>query len=134
MKPPPMDMACPAFVPLIEEDIIDNEIMDLTIKYYLDDFVKENDIDTFVLGCTHYPLISKNLKRLYPGVKIISSSKEVATAVNIELDKRDLYADRKSGEDVFYASDLSDNFVHMIQLILGQDQDDLNIKFKNLDL
>ena len=126
--------ACPAFVPLIEEGIINNEIMDLTIKYYLDDFVRENDINTFVLGCTHYPLISKNLKSLYPGVKIISSSKEVATAVNIELAKREMFAGKNSGENVFYASDLSENFVNMIQLILGQDQEDLNIKFKNLDL
>lgn len=42
--------AAPAFVPLIEEGIIDNEIMDLTIKYYLDDFLSENKIDTLVLG------------------------------------------------------------------------------------
>ena len=126
--------ACPAFVPLIEEGIIDNEIMDLTIRYYLDDFIRDNDIDTLVLGCTHYPLISKNLKRLYPGIKIVSSSKEVATAVRIELEKRDLLAGENSGENIFYASDLSENFVNMIQLILGRDQEELNIKFKNLDL
>ena len=33
-------IACPALVPLIEEGIIDNEIMDLTLKYYLDDFIR----------------------------------------------------------------------------------------------
>jgi glutamate racemase len=126
--------ACPAFVPLIEEGIIDNEIMDLTIKYYLDDFISENRIDTLVLGCTHYPLISKNLKRLYPGIRIVNSSKEVATAVEIELRKRDMFAGPNDQENVFYASDLSENFVNMIQLILGRDEDELNIRFKNLDL
>jgi glutamate racemase len=126
--------ACPAFVPLIEEGIIDNEIMDLTIRYYLDDFMKDNDINTLVLGCTHYPLISKNLERLYPGIKIVNSSKEVATAVQIELDKRDMFAGPNTGESVFYASDLSENFVNMIELILGRDQDELNIRFKNLDI
>src|SRR5665648_922874 len=50
--------ACPAFVPLIEEGIIENDIMNLTIKYYLDDFIKNNNIDTLVLGCTHYPPVS----------------------------------------------------------------------------
>lgn len=127
-------MACPAFVPLIEEGIIDNEIMDLTIKYYLDDFMKTHSIDTLVLGCTHYPLISKNLKRIYPGVKIINSSKEAATAVNIELKKYDLLAEKRLGKNVFYASDLSENFMNMIQLILGKYQEELNIRFKNLDL
>ena len=128
--------ACPAFVPLIEEGIIDNEIMDLTIKYYLDDFIKENDLNTLILGCTHYPLITENLKRLYPGIKIINSSKEVATAVKMELEKAGNFAEhREDKEDnVFYASDLSENFVNMIELILGKDKEELNIKFKNLDI
>ena len=46
------ETACPAFVPLIEEGIIENDIMDLTIQYYMDDFIRDNDIDTVVLGCT----------------------------------------------------------------------------------
>ncbi len=127
-------LACPAFVPLIEEGIIDNEIMDLTIRHYLDDFMSVNDITTLVLGCTHYPLISENLRRLYPGVKLISSSKEVAIAVDIELNNHNLYSDRREGENVFYASDLSDNFVNMIQRILGKEQEELNIRFKNLEI
>lgn len=126
--------ACPAFVPLIEEGIIDNEIMDLTIKYYLDDFVKEHHINRLVLGCTHYPLIADNLRRIYPDIRIISSSKEVATAVHIELEKRDMYAGKREEENVFYASDLSENFVNMIQNILGRQKDELNIRFKNLDI
>jgi len=126
--------ACPAFVPLIEEGIIDNEIMDLTIKYYLDDFIQENHINTLVLGCTHYPLLTENLHRIYPDIKLISSSKEVATAVQIELTKRDMLAEERSGENVFYASDLSENFINMIQLILGKDEEELNIRFKNLEI
>ena len=47
-------LACPALVPLIEEGIIENEIMDLTIKY-LDHFISYHKNDTLVLGCTHYP-------------------------------------------------------------------------------
>ena len=60
------EKACPAFVPLIEEGIINNDIMDLTIEYYLDDFILENRIDTMVLGCTHYPLLMKTIRRKYP--------------------------------------------------------------------
>lgn len=126
--------ACPAFVPLIEEGIIDNEIMDLTIKYYLDDFVREHHINRLVLGCTHYPLIAENLRRIYPDIRVISSSKEVATAVHIELEKTGMYAEEREGENVFYASDLSENFVNMIQNILGRQKDELDIQFKNLDI
>lgn len=126
--------ACPAFVPLIEEGIIHNDIMDLTIKYYLDDFIRENRINRLVLGCTHYPLIVENLQRIYPDIRLISSSREVAMAVHIELEERKMYADRREGENVFYASDLSENFVNMIQNILGRQKDELNIQFKNLEL
>lgn len=126
--------ACPAFVPLIEEGIIDNEIMDLTIKYYLDDFIRENNINRLVLGCTHYPLLTENLRRIYPDISLISSSKEVAIAVHIELEKRDMLAGENPHENVFYASDLSENFVAMIQLILGKNIEELNIRFKNLEL
>lgn len=126
--------ACPAFVPLIEEGIIDNEIMDLTIKYYLDDFIRENKINSLVLGCTHYPLLKKNLHRLYPDIRIINSSLEVATAVEIELEKNKLFAEERNGENVFYASDTSDNFMDMVKLILGKEEEELNIRFKNLDI
>ena len=37
-------------------------------------------------------------------------------------------------ENIFYASDLSENFVNMIELILGKEKEELNIKFKNLDM
>ena len=41
--------------------------------------MKENRIDTLVLGCTHYQLIRRQIEELYPGVRIISSSEEVVT-------------------------------------------------------
>ena len=126
--------AAPAFVPLIEEGIIDNEIMDLTIKYYLDDFVRENEIDTLVLGCTHYPIIRKNISRLYPQLRIVNPSYEIIARIKEILENEDLLAEEKEGENVFYASDLSDNFINMIQKILETEKSDLILKFKNLDL
>lgn len=126
--------ACPAFVPLIEEGITDNSIMTETIKYYLDDFMKENRIDTLVLGCTHYQLIRKSIEKLYPGVRIISSSEEVVTTIGKILRERDMLAGENNEENVFYASDLSENFVNMISVLLGSSQDELNIKFKSLDM
>lgn len=127
-------VACPAIVPLIEEGIIDNDIMNMTIKYYLDDFIYNNKIDNLVLGCTHYPLIKKNINDLYPGVEIFSSSKEVAKAVEMELNERDMLSEVKTGQDEFYASDLSASFVNLIEKILGQDKEELKIGFEDLDI
>ena len=126
--------ACPALVPLIEEGIIKSDIMDLTLKHYLDDFIAENRLNGLILGCTHYPLVAENIQRLYPDLKLLSSSKEVAMAVEYELEKNRLLADARSGENTFYASDLSDSFVNMIELILGKDKEELNIQFKNFEI
>lgn len=126
--------ATPAFVPLIEEGIIDNEIMDLTIRHYMDQFMEENQIDTLVLGCTHYPLIRKNIMRLYPNLQIVNPSYEIVARIKQVLTDRNLLAANNDRENIFYASDLSENFVNMIQNILKTEKSDLILKFKNLDL
>ena len=130
-----MEKATPAFVPLIEEGIIENEIMDLTIHYYMDEFIEENRIDTLVLGCTHYPLIKDNISRIYPDLQIINPSREILTPVMKILKETDsLATERNDRENIFYASDLSENFSNMIQKILETERSDLILKFKNLEL
>lgn len=123
---------CPAFVPLIEEGIIQNDIMDLTIKYYMDDFILENRLDTIVLGCTHYPLIRSNIKRLYPTLRIINPSEEVAYSIKRTLKRENMLTEDSDFENVFYASDLSENFVNMIDRIFYAEE--VKVKFKNLEL
>ena len=126
--------ATPAFVPLIEEGIIDNEIMNLTIRYYLDDFIRDNRIDTLVLGCTHYPLIRKNIQAIYPQLRIVNPSYEIISPIRDILTEQDMLAKENDRENIFYASDLSENFVNMIQKVLETEKSDLILKFKNLDL
>ena len=110
--------ACPAFVPLIEEGIIESEIMDLTVHHYLDDVVRCHGIDTLVLGCTHYPLILENLIRAYPLLQIIDPAQTLALAVRETLIQRDMLAEKPDGPNVFGASDLSENFVNLIHRII----------------
>lgn len=126
--------ACPALVPLIEEGIIENEIMDLTIRYYMDSFLSYHRIDTLVLGCTHYPLVQENLKRLYPHLRIINPSEEITACIKNVLAVQNLLAEERcEGPDhVFYASDLSDGFVNMINRIF--ENTGFTVVFKNLDM
>lgn len=121
-------ISCPTFVPLIEEGIIQNEIMDLSIKYYLDGFISNNKIDTLVLGCTHYPLIRDNISKMYPHLRIIDPSEEILQSITDSLCKHDLFAADSTFENTFYASDLSENFVNMINKIF--ENSNLSISFK----
>jgi glutamate racemase len=123
---------CPLFVPLIEEGVTDNDITDLSIKYYLDGFIEDNKIDTLVLGCTHYPLIKENIARLYPGLSVIDPSAEVITSIEDSLARYGLFADGADAGHVFYASDLSENFVNMIDRIFKGSG--FTVAFKNFDL
>ena len=120
-------LACPALVPLIEEGIVKNEIMDLTVKYYLDDFIRINGINKLVLGCTHYPIIKENLKRIYPDVKLLNPSEAVVYRVKDILIKENMLAENNDRENLCYASDLSENFLNMINLFFDKDKVDTNI-------
>ena len=128
------EVPCPAFVPLIEEGIIENDIMDLTIKYYMDDFVNENHLDTVILGCTHYPLIKKNIERIYPELNIINPSSIIVGDIEKILEERDMFAKDSDFQNVFYASDLSENFINMIDHIFEDENEEAKVKFKNFDL
>lgn len=126
------EKSCPTFVPLIEEGIIENDIMEQMIEYYMDDFVLENRLDTIVMGCTHYPLLESSIKRKYPNLKIINPSKEIVWKIKEILLKKNMLADNSNRKNIFYASDLSDNFIKMIGRIC--ENIDVNIEFKNLDI
>ena len=128
------EVACPAFVPLIEEGIIDNEIMDLTIKYYMDDFVYGNQLDTVILGCTHYPLIKKNIERIYPQLDIINPSSIIVSKIRKVLEEKGMLAQNSEFQNTFYASDLSENFLNMIDHIFEDENADAKVKFLNFDL
>ena len=54
--------ACPLLVPLIEEGLLDDDVTDRVIVRYLEPLLADG-IDTLVLGCTHYPLLSAAIAR-----------------------------------------------------------------------
>jgi len=122
--------ACPVLVPLIEEGIVDNEIMDLTLKHYLDDFIRDNHLKKLVLGCTHYPFLKKNFGRIYPEIDLLNPSKEVIYEVERILRERDMLADEhNSAEHLCYASDLSENFHNVVARVFEDDRE-VKLEFK----
>lgn len=124
-------LACPAIVPLVEEGFTDSEIMELTIKHYMDDFVRNNEFDDLILGCTHYPLVSRHIKKLYPGIKLYNSSAEVIKDAAKILTDNDMLASGSELRDKYYASDLSDNFIAMTDLLFAGT--DFKIKLVKLE-
>ncbi len=109
--------ACPAIVPLVEEGLTDTKIMELTVRHYLDDFVSEYGFEHLILGCTHYPLVADHIHKLYPQLKLYSSSAEVVNEAADIMRERDMLASGSEFKDRYYASDMSDNFIAMVDLL-----------------
>ncbi len=77
-------VACPLFVPLVEEHFQAHQAADLIVHEYLRQF-KQNPVDAVILGCTHYPLMYKPIRNFFgPDVKIVDS----AAACAKEIKKR----------------------------------------------
>ena len=73
--------ACPLFVPLVEEGWLDKEVTFKIVEEYLSSLKREK-IDTLILGCTHYPLLTKAIKEVMgKSVSLIDSAKEIALEV-----------------------------------------------------
>lgn len=85
-------LACPLFVPLVEEGWFDHPATELVAREYLAP-LREAEIESLVLGCTHYPLLKPLLSRvLGPTVRLIDSAEETARAVAEQLSRDGLTA------------------------------------------
>ena len=82
--------ACPLFVLLVENNLVDTPEAKKVAHEYLDPLVQEN-IDTLILGCTHYPLMSKLIQEVVgPEVRLINSGEEIAAEVEVILSESGL--------------------------------------------
>jgi len=114
-------LACPLFVPLAEEGYIEKEATDLIARDYLKTMI-DLDIDTLVLGCTHYPLLKEVVGRVMgEQVKLIDSAEETARELAAILSVKNLM--RPGGDEVahkFYVSDVPDKFSQIAERFLGR--------------
>src|SRR5881275_2474197 len=84
--------ACPLLVPLIEEGLLDDTVTDQVIMRYLQPLLADG-IDTLVLGCTHYPLLTNAIARaVRRQIVLVDSAQNCARAVEEMLDRHSLRA------------------------------------------
>lgn len=113
-------LATPLLAPMIEEGFQRDEVSDAIIQSYLshDEF---NEIQALVLGCTHYPLIKKQIDAYFHRqVDIIDSSEIVARAVQEFLENRGLLNNAAKENDRFLVSDFTASFQHATSLFFGK--------------
>ena len=112
-------LACPLFVPMVEEGWVNHEATHLIAEEYLAPFVKD-PIDTLVLGCTHYPLLKPVIGEIVGrSVRLIDSAEETALDARRMLAANDLTAADREGAYRFIASDDPQQFLTLGRRFLG---------------
>ncbi len=115
-----LSQACPLLVPLVEEGWLDHEVTRLTVREYLKPLLSE-DIDTLVLGCTHYPLLKPLLKQEAGPVQLVDSATTTAEAVAGALGAAGLLNPGGTAADYrFYVSDIPLRFQTIGERFLGR--------------
>jgi len=110
--------ATPLLVPLIEEGWIGHPVVDLVLEEYLS-FFRKTDIDTIVLGCTHYPLIKKEIANQLSGAKVVDSATTTARIVKKALESGGLKnKNSNKGFCKIFLTDLTDNFSSLLKIIM----------------
>ena len=116
--------ACPLFVPLAEEGWLNDPLTEAVAHRYLDG-LKEKDIDTLILGCTHYPLLRSLIGRVMgEHVRLVNPAYETALELKTLLGDMDLLSTSAGEEEFpyrFFVSDLADEFKKFANSILPYD-------------
>lgn len=114
-----IQQACPLFVPLVEEGLIDDEATYLIARRYLTSLIG-NEVDTLILGCTHYPLLKSTLQNIMgPEVVLVDSGEEAAKEVRQVLEELGLQnPSRRRPDHRFYVSDLPFKFQEIAERFL----------------
>lgn len=103
-------LATPLLVPMIEEGFFNNKISFEIIEKYLENPDFKN-ISAMVLGCTHYPLIKKQINEFFRGdVDILDSSEVTADYLKTYLEENNLLNDHSDQDHHFLVSDYTESF------------------------
>jgi glutamate racemase len=113
--------ACPLFVPLVEEGWLDHQVTRLTAQEYLKP-VLCHDIDTLVLGCTHYPLLKPLLQEVVGNrISLVDSAEAMAQQTAEVLTRKNLWSPKRSSPEYrYYVTDVPVRFQTVGERFLGR--------------
>ena len=119
------EKACPLFVPLVQEGWLHDDITLQVASRYLEE-LKEKDIDTLIMGCTHYPLIRSTIRKVMGDkVNLVNPAYETAIELKNLLERDNLAnkcdVDSPSSMYRFYVSDAEEKFKLFANSILPFD-------------
>ena len=113
--------ACPLFVPLVEEGWYHDPVTEEVARRYLKE-LQEQEIDTLILGCTHYPLLRSTIRKIMgEEVCLVNPAYETALELKKLLSRLDLASNEVAQEEFpyrFYVSDLAEKFKDFANSIL----------------
>ena len=113
--------ACPMFVPLVENGYVTpGDPVALAIAHQYLDELRDAGVDTLILGCTHYPLLTGTIRMVMgPDVALIDPGRETADAVKDALEQLELL-NGEGGAARYYVSDAVEQFRQVADLFLGE--------------
>ena len=124
-------VACPFWVPLVEYNEADSPGADYFVKKRIDQLMRlDPDIDTVILGCTHYPLLLPKIHKYIPrGVRIISQGEYVAGSLQRYFERHPEIEQRltRGGQVHYLTTENPDKFKEQAQIFLHEPVDVENI-------
>lgn len=114
-----LTMGCSKFVPLIEGGRISPE--DSDVRAAVEEYIaplKEAGVDTLILGCTHYSLLTAAIKEFFPEAQLVNAGTEGGEQIARVLRERNMLS-QKASEGEFYVSGDVDSFVKNGGIFLG---------------
>lgn len=113
-------LACPLLVPLVEEGWSDKRETKMILRRYLHP-LKNSQIDTLVLGCTHYPLLTSLIQhRIGKKVRIIDSSQATAHYLAEYLQQNEIMTDQSRSQNRYFVTDLPRTAEKIAEKIFGR--------------
>lgn len=111
-------VATPLLVPLIENDGM--EWVEPVLRRYLAD-VKDKGLDSLILGCTHYPLIKKEIQSLLPGVELLSQDEIIPPKLEDYLQRHPEISGQigRSGQSTYFVSDITQSYQNAAERLYG---------------
>ncbi|MCR5703512.1 MAG: glutamate racemase [Eubacterium sp.] len=118
--------ACPLFCPLVEEGMLHDPVTDEIASRYLKDLKKEN-IDSLILGCTHYPLLRSTVGKIMgPDVNLVNPAYETAVSLGKLLQEQGICAEKNHESTYrFYVSDAEEKFKAFANSIMPFEADSI---------